>query len=129
MKKKNIIDPDKISKTFGIKYKKSWFYTEIGSNKKEAFQFVLKEKDGKETMDLFFNPNLPDLISLRIETKNGYQSSIDFYNITKVRYIPEYRKVIFESHGKVNSSILSVYWRGQFDLHSRIEEKGYSKTV
>jgi hypothetical protein len=126
---KQKIDPEKLSKTFGIEYKKSSLYTPIGTKKKKTFHFSLEEKGKKKSVNLFYNPELPDSVFLQIETENGYSSYIEFSNVNKVTYISEYRKIIFESHTKTHFSILEVYWRGQFSLAHGWEEKIYSKST
>jgi len=129
-RKKHIIDPNKLAKTFGIEWKKTNLLVDIKKgDKKESFVFDLREKNKKPSISLIFNYDMPKCIHLNIETKNGYCSSIDFENITKVIYIPQYRAVRLESHTKTHFSILKIYWRGQFDLISNYEEKTYPKTV
>ena len=128
-RKKHIINPNKLAKTFGIKWKKTNLLVDTKrGNKKESFVFDLKEKNKKSSVSLIFNHDMPRYVHINIEAKNGYHSSIDFENITKVVYIPQYRAVRLESHTKTHFSILKIYWRGQFDLISNYKEKVYPKT-
>lgn len=130
MNKKNI-DPDLLSNSFGIKYKvkKQTIYSPKGEESESVFSFNLKEKNKDSSMFIEVHSSLPNSIWLILETKNRYISKIDFSNITDVKYIPEYKKVIFESHTKTNFSILEVYSRGQFTLTHGWKESDYSKSV
>jgi len=96
---------------------------------KDTYNFVLNEKSREKSVILSITHSLPKTVSLSIELKNGYRSSVNFGNITKVVYIPKYRAVRLESHTKTHFSILKIYWREQFDLTSGWSEKMYSKTV
>lgn len=92
------------------------------------FRLRTKPKD-KTSAFLVFYDTLPKSIYLRIEELNGLQSSIDFENITRVKYIPKFRAVILESHTKTHFSVLKIYWRGQFDLSSNNPQKYYKDSA
>lgn len=116
-KNKHIIDPDKLSKTFGIKYKKTNILVNIENQpKKNAFQFLLNEKGRKTSMDLTFSNDLPGTILLRFETKNEYWSELHISNIKKVTYLPEFKKIELEMKAGGYTSKIEILSRGQFSF-------------
>ena len=131
--KKHIIDLEKLVTTFQLPL-------DLGSVKEkhpqgiyEQFgQYIFRLRNTrKEKVSIFlvFDDSMPRDVQLRIEGLNGLESIIDFSKITKVKYIPEYRAVVFESHTKTHFSVLQLYWRGQFDLNMNIPKKYYKKSV
>lgn len=124
------INPDKLSKTFKLKYKESYGYilTEDGS-KVKTYVFKLGDDRKYKTASLYFHEDKLDEVNLTVELKNEYRSSINFSHITKIVYIPKYRAVRFENHTSRYYSTLKIYWRGQFDLSCNWPEKEHNKTV
>jgi len=133
--KKHAIDPNRLAKTFQIKWRhpsREDPFFPIGKKGKvdrKTYNFILGEEGKEKSMVLSISHDRPRVVSILIEAKNGYQSSIDFGNLTEVIYIPKYRAVRLESNTKTHFSILKIYWRGQFDLSHGLPEGMYSKTI
>lgn len=127
--KKHIINPQKLAETFNIKLEQG--SVEEGSHEYFGqYIFRLKNKTADRTsVFLVFDDSMPCEVQLRVESLNGLESIIDFNNITKVKYIPEFRAMVIESHTKTHFSVLKLYWRGQFDLNLSIPKKYYKKSV
>lgn len=130
--KKHVIDPNKLAETFGIPWthsvEKDCETGKITKVYKNSYNFLLNEEGREESMRLYFN-KFSNNVTLSIETKNGYGSTIYFSNITKVVYIPQYHAIQLESHTPTHYSVLEISWRGQFDLTINGEEETYPKTV
>lgn len=126
---RHIVDPDRLAETFGIEWEKSDLHTFLDNEDNFSYCFKLKDKRGESGVELYINDETPNKVYLNIEQLNEYTSTINFGNITKVVYIPEYRKVRFESHTKTHYSVLEIYWRGQFGLIISNDEKYYSESV
>jgi hypothetical protein len=127
--KKHIVDADKLAEIFGIEWEKSELHVFLDDKDGFSYCFKLRNKRGDSGIRLYLYDELPNQVSIDIESQNDYSSSIVFGNITKVKYIPKYRAVRLESHTKTHFSILKIYWRGQFDLLTGLKEENYSKSV
>lgn len=134
--RKNWIDIDKLSDTLGIKYEKTSLYVVEGSNE-YSFCFKLYnsesikiiKKRGFEPLKLFISPQIKNTVFLQTRIYEQYSSTIDFGKITDVTFIPEYKKVIFESMLESTFSILVIYGVGMFDLHYGGDKSVYKKTI
>ncbi len=114
----SIISAEKLSETFGIKYQRFDFryLEEDGWHKVPAYRFWLGDKKGEKVIKMVIEEGQDKVHLWEIIVKNGYRSTIDFENVTKVKYFPDYRKVEFTSEGSNFISKLSLWWRGQFDI-------------
>jgi hypothetical protein len=117
--KKQVIDPDKIARIFGM----PWRHPQVdiherGNYKslKSIYEFLLRETiEATSRMCLIYSLSQPDGVRLETES-SSYRSKIVLRDIETVIYEPQYRAVTFKSAPGKNASMFKIWWRGQYDL-------------
>jgi len=130
--KKNWIDIDKLANTLDIKYERSSLYVEEESKEYSyCFNLFNLERVKRTIFDpvkLYISPQIQNTVFLQIRIYDKFLSTIDFGKITKVTFVPEHKKIIFESLEKNTVSVLEVYGCGMFELHYGLDKFIYKDT-
>lgn len=125
--KEQILDPDKVSRVLGVKWRHLRIPDEDGKDKKDRYDTSSFIYDLPNNLVLSFHSYFSPYSVTLFSDKESELFNISFENITGVKYLFEYKVLILESKQRDYYSQLWISSKGVFRMRVGVSISDYNE--